>query len=118
MASNQVDRPRTPSFWNDLYWFGAVCLGGFIVAALALPPRMARTLELAEQESRVHSELLRAHERERALEQAIEAMGNDPFYQAAMVRKIYGIKAQSERYLEAPAATAVPITPLPARPGR
>ena len=97
------ERHRTtgqPSFWNELYWFVAVGLAGWILAALMLPPRVAATAQLLRHERVVLAQIEELRRREDLLEGAATAMENDPFYREGVFRKRLGVKKASEEYLE------------------
>jgi hypothetical protein len=89
-----------PSFWNELYWFVAIGLLGWIVAALVLPPRVASTAQLLRQERQVLADIQALRRREDILEGAASAMENDPFYREGVFRQRLGLKKDSEEYLE------------------
>ena len=92
------------SFWNELYWFVAIGLAGWILAAMVLPPRVASTAQLLRQERNVVADLKSIQEMENILEGAVSAMENDPFYREAVFRKRLGLKKNTEEYLERPAS--------------
>jgi len=96
-----------PSFWNELYWFVAIGLLGWILAALILPPRVAGTVQLLKEERRVLADIQALREKEEILWGAASAMENDPFYREGVFRKRLGLKKDSEEYLQTP--------PLPIR---
>ena len=89
-----------PSFSNELYWFVAIGLAGWILAALVLPPRVAATAQLLRYERRLLADIRALHQREDVLEGAATAMENDPFYREGVFRKRLGLKKESEEYLE------------------
>ena len=94
---------REASFWNELYWFVALGLLGWILAALILPPRMAGTIKLLQEERRVLADIQGLREKEEILWGAASAMENDPFYREGVFRKRLGLKKESEEYLQIPA---------------
>ena len=94
---------REPSFWNELYWFLAIGLFGWILAAVVLPPRVAKTAQLLQEEHRVSADLEDLRRREDLLEAASSAMENDPFYIDGVVRKRLHLKKPNENYVETPA---------------
>src|SRR5688572_22127273 len=87
---------REPSFWNELYWFVAIGLLGWILAALILPPRVAGTIKLLQEERRVLADIQGLREKEEVLWGAASAMENDPFYREGVFRKRLGLKKESE----------------------
>jgi hypothetical protein len=93
---------REPSFWNEIYWFLAIGLIGWTLAALVLSPRIAGTRQLLEKERRVVADLKGLQEEENVLEGAVSAMENDPYYQEAVIRTRLGLKKKNEEYLELP----------------
>ncbi|MGH9361203.1 MAG: hypothetical protein ACRD2T_04745, partial [Thermoanaerobaculia bacterium] len=86
---------QEPSFWNELYWFVAIGLAGWILAALLLPPRVAGTAHLLQEERRVVADIRRLRDLEDLLEGAATAMENDPFYREGVFRKRLGLKKAS-----------------------
>ncbi len=95
---------RGPSFWNELYWFAALGLAGWMVAAWMLPPRVASTAQLLHQERNVLAQLKALRRHEDVLEGAISAMENDPFYIEGVLREQLGVKKPGEKFLELPGA--------------
>ncbi len=95
--------PERPSFWNELYWFVAIGLAGWIVAAMVLPPRVADVTQLLRQERRVLADIRALQEEEGLLEGAVSAMENDPFYREGVFRARLGRKKDTEEYLQRPA---------------
>ena len=91
---------REPSFWNELYWFVAIGLLGWILAAMILPPRLAGTVKLLQEERRVLADIQQLREKEEILWGAASAMENDPFYREGVFRKRLGLKKESEEYLQ------------------
>jgi len=107
MADPSHRARQEPSFWNELYWFVAIGLLGWIIAALILPPRVAGTVRLLQEERRVLADIQSLREKEEILFGAASAMENDPFYREGVFRKRLGLKKDSEEYLQSP--------PLPIR---
>jgi hypothetical protein len=94
--------PSSPSFWNELYWFVAICLVGWIVGALVLPPRISETVRLLRQERRVLADNRAIQEEENKLEGAVSAVENDRFFLDGVYRALLGRKKVNEEYLERP----------------
>ncbi len=101
-AEAPVAGPRPPSFWNELYWFVAIGLLGWIIAAIVLPPRIAGVTGILRQERRALADIRVLQEQENLLEGAVSAMENDPFYREGVFRVRLRIKKDSEDYLERP----------------
>ena len=93
---------RGPSFWNELYWFTALGLVGWMIAAWMLPPRIASTAQLLHRERTLLAQLKALRRREDVLEGAISAMENDPFYIEGVLREQLGVKKPGEKFLEFP----------------
>jgi len=91
--------PR-PTFWRDLYWFGLICLGAWIVAVAILPPRLARNRRSYELEKALQGVNAQLAEKERQYEAAIAAMENDPYYREAVYRHVLQVKKSDEEFLK------------------
>jgi hypothetical protein len=98
MPDHRYGKP--PSFWNELYWFVAIGLMGWILAAMLLPPRVAITSQLLKEERRLTADLRELTEKENLLDGAVSAMENDPFYREGVFRARLSLKKESEEYLE------------------
>ena len=101
MALDSRQRSRKePSFWKELYWFTAICLGGMILALAVLPPRLSRQRQMLELEAELRTSVEDLKEKEEEYEQAIMAMENDPFYREEVYRTRLGVKKENEEFLE------------------
>ena len=103
MSGDPISKGKSPSFWNELYWFIAIGLVGWIVASLLLPPRISNTVQLLRQERSVLADIRAIQEQENILEGAVSAMENDPYYRIGVFRARLLVKKENEEYLERPA---------------
>jgi len=93
---------RGASFWNELYWFVAIGLVGWIVASIVLPPRLSEMARFLQQERSALADLRTLQEQESILEGAVTAMENDPYYRNGAIRARLGIKRNDEEYIQLP----------------
>ncbi len=97
----ESDQTKTGSvFFKEVYWFIVICLVGSILAILVIPPRASKYWKMLELESRLASRNAELEEQARVLDARAESMDTDPFYREAEIRKILGVKKNSEEYLE------------------
>ncbi len=92
--------PPRGRFGNDLYWFGLIALGAWIIAGWVLPPRLVNTLSLLYHEKTLAREFRELAHQKEVIEQAIESMENDPIYQDGVYRNRLKVKRPSEEYIE------------------
>ncbi|MBI4584022.1 MAG: hypothetical protein HY717_08370 [Planctomycetes bacterium] len=100
MESDNSAQRGEGRFWNEVYWFGLIALGAWIVAGWALPPRLVDTLNLLNQERKLAREIRELARQKEVIEQAIESMENDPIYQDGVYRNRLRVKRPSEEYIE------------------
>ncbi|MCZ6691224.1 MAG: hypothetical protein O7H41_16685, partial [Planctomycetota bacterium] len=77
---------KEPTFWNEIYWFTAMALLGWILAALVLPPRIAKNAQLLRKEREIIANIQDLEHTENVLEGAASAMENDPYYREGLIR--------------------------------
>ena len=101
------DRPRAPSpgtggphFWDELYWFTVICLGGWILALAILPPAMVRLREGLAFESTCRQRVEVLNVKNAALGQVVNAFETDSHYREEVIRTILGVKKSDEVFLK------------------
>ena len=87
-------------FWKELYWFLVICLGGWTLAMVTLPPRLARNRSAFETAGELERVVRRLENLEKEYEAAIAAVENDPFYRDEVYRNVLGVKKSSEDFLK------------------
>lgn len=89
-----------PRFWDELTWFAAICLGGWILALAVLPPAMVRLREGLDFEARCRQRVEELSVRNVALGQVVNAFETDAHYREEVIRKILGVKKRGEVFLK------------------
>ena len=94
--------PRTagPNFWDEIYWFTIICLGGWILALATLPPAMVRLRESLEFEGRCRQRVEALSVKNVALGQVVNAFETDSHYREEVIRTILGVKKSDEVFLK------------------
>lgn len=90
--------PR-PEFWQEVYWFVVICLGGVAAALLVLAPRLAEYRSTLELETKLGAQIARLDNLEKQYEAAIQALTTDPFYHEELVRAVLRVKKSDEEFL-------------------
>jgi hypothetical protein len=93
-------REEPPNFWNELYWFGLISLGGLALALLVLAPKLAKHRSTLDTEDGLRAAVARLDLLEKQYEAAIEAMENDPFYREEVLRAVLKVKKSDEVLLK------------------
>ncbi|HZN58057.1 MAG TPA: hypothetical protein VFD71_08285 [Planctomycetota bacterium] len=102
-SSQRLEESR-PVFWQEVYWFLLVCLGGWTLGILVLAPRLSRHRSVLDMERELKGSVARLEQLEREYDAAIQAMETDTFYREEAIRSILKVKKPGEEFLEAPAA--------------
>ncbi len=89
-----------PNFWDEIYWFTAICLGGLILALAILPPAMVRLREALAFESRCRQRVEVLTVKNAELGQVVNAFETDPHYREEVIRTILGVKKRDEVFLK------------------
>ncbi len=92
-------RAAGPNFWDEIYWFTAICLGGLILALAILPPAMVRLHEALAFESRCRQRVEVLTVKNAELGQVVNAFETDPHYREEVIRTILGVKTRDEVFL-------------------
>ncbi|MBN1441908.1 MAG: hypothetical protein JXA90_04315 [Planctomycetes bacterium] len=99
----ESDNPKPDRvFFRELYWFVVICLAGATVALAVLPPRARKYWTMVELEERMLTRNNELREEARVLRARRQSL-SDPLYRGAVIRKILGLKKNSEEYLQSPA---------------
>ena len=101
-ATGGAPSPGTggPNFWDEIYWFTAICLGGWILALAILPPAMVRLREALAFESRCRQRVEVLNVKNTALGQVVNAFETDSYYREEVIRTILGVKKRGEVFLK------------------
>lgn len=89
---------------GNLYFALVAALGTAIAIGQWVLPRRARNRELAEKHRALEEAIQEARARNRRYETAIRALDTDPYYREAVVRRLLGLRAADEDWLEPPSA--------------
>ena len=100
MASADDETTERPTFWNELYWFGLIGLGGLAIALLVLAPKLARHRSTLDTEDGLRAAVAHLEQLEKQYGAAMEAMENDPFYREEVQRAVLKVKKRDEDFLK------------------
>lgn len=93
-------RGSGPVFWKELYGFTLLCLVGFIIALVVLPPRLQRYRSLQQLESELRERNARLDDYHSQVKAAIASMEGDPFYREGVYRQILGVRKKNEEFVD------------------
>ncbi len=96
--AEQVIGPR-PNFWQELYWFGIICLGAVGLALYLLPSPLLELRKSLATEREVSARLERLKKREHAIREAVVAVKKDEFFREELFHDILGVYAENEETL-------------------
>ena len=88
-----------PNFWDEVYWFTAICLGGWILALTILPPAMVRLREALAFEMGCRERVEALNVKNAALGQVVNAFETDSHFREEVIRTILGVKKSDEEFL-------------------
>lgn len=95
----RATEPR-PVFWKEIYWFTVICLGGWILALVVLPPRLARNRSAFDIENDLRRTVTHLSKLEKQYAAVIPAVESDPFYRDEVYRKVLRVKKPNEEFLK------------------
>ena len=103
MASHEErNSARSPVFWKELHEFAVICLCGWIIAFLVLPPRLEKRRLVGQMESELEATVSALQVRKEQYEAAMLAMEEDPFFRDEVYRAVLGVKKKGEEFLQKP----------------
>lgn len=91
--------PRPPVFWQELYWFLLITVGGIALAIVVLAPRLAQQRSSSDVEASLRVTVAGIENLERQYDAAIEALETDPFYRDEVIRAVLQVKKNEEEFL-------------------
>lgn len=89
-----------PDFWDELYWFAVICVGGWILFLAILPPAMVRLRSALTFETECQRRVEALSRRNEELQRVLSTFETDPHYREEVIRTILGVKKRGEVFLE------------------